>query len=91
MDIDIPFTHDEVVLRQRYELASILNDLLIAIWFIVGSVLFFSPSTTEAGTWLFLIGSIQLAVRPAIRLARGLHLRQRSGSRKPGHESAGDF
>ncbi len=91
MDIDIPFTHDEVMLRQRYEFASIINDLLIAIWFIVGSVLFFSPSTTDAGTWLFLIGSVQLAIRPAIRLVRGVHLQRRGGSRKPGHESGEDF
>lgn len=91
MDIDIPFTPDEVVLRRRYEFASIANDLLIAVWFIVGSVLFFSASTSYAGTWLFLIGSVQLAVRPAIRLGRGVHLQRRGGSRQPGNESDDDF
>ena len=91
MELDLPFTRDEIVLRQRYEVASILNDLLIAIWFIVGSVLFFSESTTTAGTWLFLVGSIQLAVRPAIRLSRRVHLTRRAGRRKARHESSDDF
>ncbi|WP_308202698.1 YrhK family protein [Curtobacterium flaccumfaciens] len=55
----------------------------------VGSVLFFSESTTTAGTWLFLIGSIQLLVRPVIRLSRRLHL-GRVGRGNP-TESARDF
>lgn len=68
--------HDELVIRKRYEVASILNDLMIAVWFIVGSFLFFSDSTTYMGTWLFVIGSIQLAIRPLIRLRRHMHLRR---------------
>ncbi|QGK70554.1 hypothetical protein GIY23_14405 [Allosaccharopolyspora coralli] len=68
--------HEELVIRYRYEVASIVNDLLIAVWFIVGSVLFFSESTTTAGTWCFLLGSVELALRPAIRLSRHLHLRR---------------
>jgi len=74
--------HDELVIRKRYEVASILNDLMIAIWFIVGSFLFFSETTTYSGTWLFVVGSVQLAIRPLIRLRRHLHLRRY-------HEGAG--
>ncbi len=66
----------ELVIRYRYEVASIVNDLLIAVWFVVGSVLFFSESTTTVGTWCFLLGSVELALRPAIRLSRHLHLRR---------------
>ena len=91
MEIDLPFGHDEIVLRQRYETASILNDLAIAVWFIVGSILFFSESTSYAGTWLFLIGSVQLAIRPAIRLSRRVHLQRRAGSAQPRQESSDDF
>lgn len=67
---------EELVVRRRYELLSTLNDLLIGGWFVVGSILFFSESTTEAGTWLFLLGSVQLLIRPGIRLARNLHLKR---------------
>jgi hypothetical protein len=67
---------DELLVRRRYEVASIINDLLIGLWFAVGSILFFSPATSRAGTWLFLVGSLQLLIRPLIRLTRTLHLRR---------------
>ena len=81
--------HEELVIRRKYEVASIVNDIMVAAWFVVGSILFFSESTTITGTWLFLLGSIQLMIRPLIRLARRIHL-QRSGSGAPG-DSGQDF
>lgn len=57
--------HDELVIRHRYESLS--------------SVLFFFDSTTTYGTWRFLIGRIDLLIRPVIRLVRNLHV-QRIGS-----------
>lgn len=72
--------HDELVIRRRYEALSIVNDILIGLWFVVGSVLFFSPASTTAGTWLFLAGSLQLLIRPVIRLARNLHVQRISGN-----------
>lgn len=84
---------EELVIRHRYEVVSIVNDLLIGVWFAVGSILFFSPDTSRAGTWLFLIGSVQLIIRPVIRLTRYLHL-QRIGparGRPPLMGSSYDF
>ncbi|MCH1865638.1 YrhK family protein [Nocardioides sp. CFH 31398] len=78
--------HRELLLRRRYETLSIANDLLVAVWFLVGSFLFLDSATTEAGTWLFIVGSAELAVRPVIRLSRRVHLR-----RVGAHESAADF
>lgn len=89
MDVRLPFTGQEIELRQRYEAASLANDLMIAVWFVVGSALFFSPETTEAGTWCFLLGSVQLGVRPAIRLARRVHLRRINPQHD--HESSQDY
>lgn len=79
---------DELLLRQRYEVLSILNDIAVALWFVVGSILFFSPATTYAGTWLFLLGSLQLLARPVIRLSRRVHLQRRHGS---GLDSGGEY
>lgn len=74
-DLDVPLRGRELVLHNRYEVLSIVNDILVALWFIIGSILFFQESTTTAGTWLFLIGSIELLIRPVIRLSRNVHLR----------------
>lgn len=57
-----------------YEIAYSTIDLLAAVLFIVGSVLFLDEATVKAGTWLFIIGSVFFAGRPTVRLARELHL-----------------
>ena len=57
-----------------YEIAYSTIDLLAAVLFIVGSVLFLDEATVKAGTWMFIIGSVFFAGRPAVRLARELHL-----------------
>ncbi len=87
--LTLRFGHEELVLRRRYELLSIGNDLLIALWFTVGSVLFFWEATAVVGTALFLAGSLQLAARPLIRIHRRVRL-HRLHPRHP-TESARDF
>ncbi|MGQ7846424.1 YrhK family protein [Granulosicoccus sp. 3-233] len=52
------------------EVAYTTVDFLAALLFVIGSILFFSQSTTEIGTWLFLIGSILFGMRPTIKLFR---------------------
>ncbi|GAA1150233.1 hypothetical protein GCM10009672_23380 [Nesterenkonia lutea] len=76
------------MVRRRYETLSIANDFLIALAFTVGSFLFFSESTMHTGTWLFVVGSVLLLVRPSLRLVRRFHLVKVGG---PGAESARDF
>ena len=67
----------ELTIRDRYETASIVNDALIALEFFVGSFFFFEGSELkDVGVWLFVVGSAQLAIRPAIRLSRRLTLKR---------------
>lgn len=65
---------EELVIRRRYEALSIANDFLIALWFLVGSVLFLYPSMEKAAVWMFIIGSFQFLIRPTIRLVSHIHL-----------------
>lgn len=57
-----------------YELAHTLVDFGAAICFVIGSILFFYQDLQEAGTWLFLIGSILFAAKPTLRLTREIKL-----------------
>ncbi|WP_181766926.1 YrhK family protein [Streptomyces albidus (ex Kaewkla and Franco 2022)] len=82
---------EELVIRQRYEVASIANDILIAVWFLIGSVMFFSPEWQTPGTWCFVFGSVELLVRPVLRLSRHLHLQRMQGTGHYGSESSQDF
>lgn len=72
----LPIGPEEIVINDRYETLSIANDVLIALFFLVGSILFFFDSTQFIGTWLFLLGSLEFLARPAIRLARRIHLKR---------------
>ncbi|WP_338035594.1 YrhK family protein [Billgrantia antri] len=78
--IDSPLTlhlgREELVIRRRYETLSITNDFLIAIWFLLGSILFLYPSMEKAAAWLFIIGSFQFLIRPTIRLVSHFHLQR---------------
>lgn len=91
-DLVIRVGHEELIVRQRYETLSIVNDAAAAVLFIVGSALFFRPATSTAATWLFLIGSTMMLFRPMIRLTRRIHLRRHHTvvAGRP-HETAMDF
>jgi hypothetical protein len=75
-DLVLTFGRDELVIRRRYEILGIANDILIALWFVAGSVLFFYEGLATLGTWFFLMGSLELLIRPVIRLARAVHLQR---------------
>jgi hypothetical protein len=66
----------EIVLRQRYELISIANEICIALAFTIGSIAFYWESLFNFGVTLFVIGSVMLGIRPAIRLSRRIQLRK---------------
>jgi len=51
-----------------------VNDVGAAALFVFGSILFFQESTTYAGTWFFLVGSIMFGLRPMIKLLREIKL-----------------
>ncbi|WP_458525619.1 YrhK family protein [Onishia taeanensis] len=74
--ITLRLGHEELIIQRRYEALSIFNDVLIALWFLVGSILFLYPAQEHLAIWMFIIGSFQFLVRPAIRLARHLHLQR---------------
>lgn len=74
--ITITLGREELIIRRRFEVYSILNDLLIAVWFAVGSVFFFFEPLYDYGIWLFLVGSVQLGIRPALRLSRRVQLQR---------------
>lgn len=68
--------HEELIIRRRYEMISITNDFFIAIWFLLGSVLFLFPEYERAAIWMFIIGSFQFLIRPTIRLLSHIHVKR---------------
>ena len=87
--ITLQLGNEEIVLRQRYELLSILNEIGIFIFFTVGSVAFYWHELFNLGVTLFVIGSVQLGIRPLIRFFRRVQLRKLTKGMP--HEVARDF
>ncbi|PSU49526.1 hypothetical protein C9J12_08555 [Photobacterium frigidiphilum] len=63
-----------MIIQQRYEAAGAFNDLLIAVWFLIGSFFFLYDNLVTDGTWLFIAGSAQLLTKPIIKLASLIHV-----------------
>ena len=69
--------HREMVIHRRYEVLSIINDFTLGLWFTIGSICFFyEGEILTIGVWLFVIGSVQLLIRPAIRLHRYIYFKK---------------
>ena len=59
-NLELDLGREHIVIQRRYEAIGAINDLLIAVWFLIGSFFFLSNSLVERGTWLFIAGSAQL-------------------------------
>ena len=67
---------DHIVIQRRYEALGAINDLFIAVWFLIGSFFFLSDDLVISGTWLFIVGSAQLLIKPVIKLASLVHVKR---------------
>ncbi len=74
--LKLNFGREHIIIQRRYDALGALNDLFIAILFLVGSFFFLSNSLVENGTWLFIVGSAQLFVRPVLKLISLVHVQR---------------
>ena len=63
-----------IIIQRRYEALGALNDLLIALLFLLGSFFFLYGSLVEDGTWLFIAGSALLLIKPVLKVASLVHV-----------------
>lgn len=80
--VDISLGRYEFFFQKKYTVLNTVNDFLIGVWFFIGSFFFFSKALQDIGTWLFVLGSLQLLIRPTIRLIHDFHLRKHVQKRK---------
>jgi len=76
LKIDIDYEKRRVTIHHRYEWLQIISDLLLGIWFLVGSIFFFFTDLMKAGTWLFVLGSTQMLIGPILRVAQKVHTKK---------------
>ncbi|TMP03529.1 hypothetical protein CWC11_13755 [Pseudoalteromonas sp. S3178] len=66
--LNLDLGQEHITIQRRYEALGAFNDFLIAVWFLIGSFFFLNDSLIESGTWLFIVGSAQLLIKPVLKL-----------------------
>ncbi|MBA2174996.1 YrhK family protein [Halobacillus locisalis] len=62
--------------KKRYEVLYTLNDFLLGIWYLLGSICLYFEISKEWGILLFMLGSIQILIRPSIRIIHRFHVKK---------------
>ncbi|GEN86188.1 YrhK family protein [Oceanobacillus sojae] len=73
-ELDLHLERVELKVTSIYKLLYQINDVILGLVFLMGSIMFFKDSTMFAGTVLFVIGSIQMLIRPVISIVHDFHL-----------------
>jgi hypothetical protein len=66
----------EIFFRKNVGILDTVNNLMIALWFLLGSILFFFESMEIVRICLYIVGSVQLLVRPTIKLIQDISIRK---------------
>lgn len=82
-DLSLRLGRRQVDIERRWEAASILNDVLVGVWFVAGSVLNFFADLQTVGLVLYLLGSLQLLARAFLRLGRRVYVRRMNERSRP--------
>ncbi|MFW7415181.1 YrhK family protein [Demequina sp. SO4-18] len=72
-DLSIRVGRLQIDVESRWEAASILNDIMTGLWFLVGSIMNVLDTGGDWPLYLYLAGSTQLLARAFFRLERRIH------------------
>lgn len=75
-DLSFRIGRGQIDIERRWEALSIINDIMVGLWFISGSALALWGSSQTLPLVLFLVGSSQLLLRAILRLGRRIHIRR---------------
>ena len=89
MELDLGQKH--IITQRRYEALGAINDFFIAVWFLIGSFFFLSDSLVQSGTWLFIVGSAQLLIKPVLKLISLIHVKKIYDSKKNQNKKSSDI
>ena len=75
-DVSLRVGRRQIDIEQRWEVASIINDIMVGLWFVAGSILAIEGSYPDLALSFFLVGSSLLLLRAILRLGRRVHIRR---------------
>jgi hypothetical protein len=75
-DLIVDLGQKQIIIQRRYEVLGAVNDFIIAVYFLIGSFFFLNDSLITSGTWLFVVGSAHLLIKPTIKLTSLVHVKR---------------
>jgi hypothetical protein len=61
-------------IEKKYRVFGLINDFMIGLEFLIGSIEFLPGHLNTVGVYLFILGSFQILLIPTIRIARDMHI-----------------
>lgn len=61
-------------IEKNYKILGLINDFMIGLEFLVGSIEFLPGHLSTIGVYLFILGSFQILLIPTIKIARDVHI-----------------
>ncbi|MGI8313664.1 YrhK family protein [Halobacillus mangrovi] len=74
--VDISMGKHEIFFKKEYKILYTVNEFLLGLWFLIGSICFYFEELKTWGVTLFVLGSMQMLIRPSIRLVHSFHMRK---------------
>ena len=62
-------------IERNYKVLGWINDFMIGLEFLIGSIEFLPGHLNTIGVYLFILGSFQILLVPTIRISRDIHLK----------------
>ncbi|KAF0823135.1 hypothetical protein ABE29_16715 [Cytobacillus firmus] len=73
-DVHIEIGSYKMVIEKRYQAVSFVNDLLLGVLYLIGSILFLTDVSQTVSISFFLAGSILMIIRAGLNLLKDLHI-----------------
>lgn len=74
--VEIKMGNHDLFFKKGYKVLYTLNDFLLGLWFLIGSIFFYFESLKTWGVTLFVLGSLQMLIRPSIRMVHSIHMKK---------------
>ncbi|MBG9447160.1 YrhK family protein [Cytobacillus firmus] len=73
-DVHIEIGSYKMVIEKRYQAVSFVNDMLLGVLYLIGSILFLTDVSQTVSISFFLAGSIMMIIRAGLNLLKDLHI-----------------
>ncbi|MBT2687745.1 YrhK family protein [Bacillus sp. ISL-47] len=81
-DVHIEIGKYQMIIERRYQVISFLNDLLLGVLYLIGSILFLTDVSQAVSISFFLAGSIMMIIRAGLNIMKDLHVRRITSYKK---------